>query len=107
VQAVGQLDEHHSDVVDHGEHHLAQVLGLLLFLVAKSILLILVTPSTMCDLLAEFLADVDDRDRSVLDRIGSSPAATATGSIFISASTSATSSGWTRYGSPDARLWPA
>ena len=31
VQAVGQLDEHHADVVHHGQHHLAHVLGLRLF----------------------------------------------------------------------------
>src|SRR5580658_8230854 len=30
VQAVGQLDQNHTDVVDHGQHHLAQVFGLLL-----------------------------------------------------------------------------
>jgi len=30
VQAVGQLDDHHADVIHHGEEHLAQVLGLLL-----------------------------------------------------------------------------
>ncbi len=32
VQTVGELDEHHADVVDHREHHLAEALGLLLLL---------------------------------------------------------------------------
>ena len=31
VQAVGQLDEHHADVIHHGQHHLAHVFGLRLF----------------------------------------------------------------------------
>ncbi len=31
MQAIGQLDEHDADVVHHGQHHLAHVLGLCLF----------------------------------------------------------------------------
>src|SRR5437899_1828705 len=30
VQTVGQLDKDHSDVVHHGQHHFAQIFGLLL-----------------------------------------------------------------------------
>ena len=89
VQAVGQLDEHDADVVHHGQHHLAQVLGLLLFAGGeKSILLILVTPSTMCATcspnslrMSTIVTEVSSTESC------SSPAAMATGSIFISAST--------------------
>ena len=35
VQAVGQLDEHHAHVGDHGQQHLADVLGLAVFAVGK------------------------------------------------------------------------
>ncbi len=35
VQAVGQLDEEHAHVLVHGQDHLADVLGLLLFLAVK------------------------------------------------------------------------
>ena len=70
VQAVGQLDEHHADVVDHGEHHLAQVFGLLLFPGGEVNLADFGDAfDDVSDLLAEFLADVDDGDRRVFDRI--------------------------------------
>ena len=36
VQAVGELDEDDADVVDHGEHHLAQVFGLGFFFARRS-----------------------------------------------------------------------
>ncbi len=35
VQAVGQLDEHHAHVGDHGQKHLADVLGLAVFAVGE------------------------------------------------------------------------
>ena len=35
VQAVGQLDEHHAHVGDHGQQHLAHVLGLAVFAVGE------------------------------------------------------------------------
>ena len=70
VQAVGQLDEHDADVVHHGEHHLAQVFGLLLFLGGEIDLADLGDAfDDVRDLLAEFLADVDDGDRGVFDGI--------------------------------------
>ena len=47
VQAVGHLDEDHADVGDHGEQHLADVLGLVVFAVGELDLSSLVTPSTM------------------------------------------------------------
>ena len=46
VQAVGQLDEDHPDVLGHGDDHLADVLRLLLLHVRKDICDSLVTPST-------------------------------------------------------------
>ena len=70
VQAVGELDEDDADVVDHGEHHLAQVLGLLLLAGGEVDLADLGDAfDDMSDLLAEFLANVDDGDGGVLDRI--------------------------------------
>ena len=63
VQPVGQLDEHYADVVDHGEHHLAQVFGLLLLARGEINFADLGDAlDDMRDLLAEFLADVDDGD---------------------------------------------
>ena len=70
VQAIGELDEHHADVVDHGEHHLAQVFGLLLFARGEVNFADLGDAlDDVGDLLAEFLADVDDGDGRVFDRI--------------------------------------
>ena len=70
VQAVGQFDEHHADVVDHGQHHLAQVFGLLLFARREVNFADLGDAfDDVRDLLAEFLANVDDGDRGVFDRI--------------------------------------
>ncbi len=74
VQAIGQFDEHHADVIDHGQHHLAQVFGLLLLARGE------INPADFGDtlddvgyLLAEFLANVDDRDGSVFDRVVQQP----------------------------------
>ena len=74
VQTVGQLDEHHANVINHGQHHLAQVFRLL-FLAGGEI--------DFADfgdalddaghLVAEFFADVDDGDRGVFDRIVQQP----------------------------------
>ena len=70
VQAVGELDEDDADVVDHGQHHLAQVFGLLLFAGGEVDFADLGDAfDDVGDLLAEFLADFDDRDRGVFDRI--------------------------------------
>ena len=74
VQAVSQLDEHHADVIHHGQHHLAQVLGLLFFAGGE------IDGADLGDalydvgdLLAEFLADIDDRHRGVFDRVMQQP----------------------------------
>ena len=66
MQAVRQLDQHHADVIHHGQHHLAQVFGLLLFAGGEidgadfgdSL-------DDVRDLLAEFLADIDDGHRGI------------------------------------------
>ena len=70
VQAVGQLDEHHADVVHHGQHHLAQIFGLLLF--AGGEIDVADFGDALDDvrhLLAKFLADIDDGDRGIFDGI--------------------------------------
>ena len=70
MQAVGEFDEHDADVVDHGEHHLAQVLGLALFAGGEINLADLGDAfDEMRDLLAEFLAHIDDGHRGVFDAI--------------------------------------
>ena len=63
VQAIGQFDQDDADVVDHGEHHLAQVFCLLLFAGGEVDLADLGDAFyDVRDLLAEFFADVDDGD---------------------------------------------
>ncbi len=70
VQAVGELDQDDADVVDHGEHHLAEVLGLLLFAGGEIDLADLGDAfDDVSDLLAEFFANVDDGDRGVFDGV--------------------------------------
>jgi hypothetical protein len=70
MQAVGQLDQHHPNVVHHGQHHFAQILGLLLLAGGKVNFADLGNAlDDMSDLLAELLADVDNRDRGILDRV--------------------------------------
>ena len=70
MQAVGKLDQHDADVVDHGQHHLAEVLGLL-FLTRGEINLADLGDALddVGNLLAKLFSNVDDRDRSVLDGV--------------------------------------
>ena len=70
VQAVGQFDEHDADVVHHGQHHLAHVLGLRLFRRGEVDLADLGDAlDDVRDLLAELGLDLVDGDRGVFDRI--------------------------------------
>ena len=70
VQAVGEFDEHDADVVDHGEHHLAQILGLRFFPRREIDLADLGDAfDDVRDLLAKFLADFDAGDGRVFDRV--------------------------------------
>ena len=70
MQPVGQLDEHYADVIDHGQHHLAQILGLLLFACCEiNFADFSYAFDDVSNLLSEFFANVDDSDRSVFDRI--------------------------------------
>ena len=63
VQAVGQFDEDDAYVIDHCQHHLAQIFCLLLFASGEINFADLgYALDQMGDLLAEFLADVDDGD---------------------------------------------
>ncbi len=70
MQSICQLDEDDANVVHHGEHHFAQVFSLLLFLGGEIDFADLGDAlDDVRDLFAEFLANVDDRDRSVFDRV--------------------------------------
>ena len=74
VQAVGQLDQDDPNVIHHGQHHLADIFGLLLFPRRELDLADLGHAlDNVGDLFAELLADIDDRDRSVLDRVVQQP----------------------------------
>src|SRR5713226_9032668 len=97
VQTVGQLDEHDANVIHHGQHHLAQFSACCSSRVAKSMALILVTPSTIC----ATCSPNSLRMSTTVTEVSSTescnkPAAMATGSIFISARTKATSRGCTK-----------
>src|SRR5207245_5095418 len=107
VQAVGQLDDDHADVIDHRQEHLAEVLRLALSLDWNGIALIFVTPSTTCATSEPNSSSM----RSIVVSVSSTtswsrPAAMATASNFMSARKSATARGWMRYGSPEWRTWP-
>ena len=70
VQAVGQLDEHDANVVDHGQHHFAEVFRLLFFARGEINGADLGDAfDNMGDLLAKFLADIDDSDGGVFHGI--------------------------------------
>ena len=67
VQPVGQLDHDHADVVHHGQHHLADALGLRLFARGEIDFADLGDAlDDVRDLLAELAANVVDRDRRCL-----------------------------------------
>src|ERR1019366_5331839 len=70
VEAVGELDEDDADVVDHGQHHFAEVLGLGLFPGGEIDLADLGDAlDDVGNLFAEFLADFNGGDRGVFDRV--------------------------------------
>ncbi len=70
VQAVGELDEDDADVVDHGEHHFAEVLGLRFFPGREIDFADLGDAfDDVGDLFAEFLADFNGGDRGVFDGV--------------------------------------
>ncbi len=70
VQTVGQLDEHHADVIHHGQHHLAHVLGLGFFGGGEIDFADLGDAfDDVGNLLAEFGIDLVDGYGSVFDRV--------------------------------------
>ncbi len=70
VQAIGELDHDDADVVDHGQHHLADALGLGLFTRGEFDFADLRDAlNDVRHLFAELGADVIDRDRSVFDGV--------------------------------------
>ena len=70
VQAIGELNEDDANVVDHRQHHLSQILGLL-FLTRGEVNLADLGNALddMRDLLAKLFANVNNRDRGVLNRV--------------------------------------
>ena len=74
VQAVGQLDEHHADVIHHGQHHLAHVLGLR-FLGGSEVNFADLGDAfdDVRDLLAELRLDLVDGDGGVFDGVMQQP----------------------------------
>ena len=70
VQAVGQLDQHHANVVHHGQYHLADVLGLRFFGRGEVNFADLGDAfDDVGNLLAEFRVNLVDRDRGVFDHV--------------------------------------
>jgi hypothetical protein len=70
VQPVGELDEDDADVVDHGQHHFAEVLGLRFFSGREIDFADLGDAlDDVGNLFAEFLADFDGGDRSVFNGV--------------------------------------
>ncbi len=70
VQAVGHLDEHDADVRDHGQQHLADVFGLVVFLVGELDLVELGDAfDDVRDLLAEAPGDLGRGHVGVFDRV--------------------------------------
>ena len=96
VQTVGQLDQHHAHIGDHGQQHLAHVFCLAVFAVGK---LDFVDLGDALDDVGHLVAKARPRSprwwrACPRPSRAAGPAAMAVASIFISASTSATSSGW-------------
>ena len=59
VQAVGELDDDDADVGDHGEQHLADVLGLMVFAIGELDLVEFGDAfDDVCDLFAEAVLDL-------------------------------------------------
>jgi len=92
VQTVGQFDKDHTDVVHHGQHHFAEIFGLLLL---TSMEINLAYLGDALDNVRHLLAKFFAMSTTVTDVSSTEswrrPAAIDTGSIFISARTSATS----------------
>ncbi len=70
VQAVGELDEDDADIVDHGKHHFAEVLGLRFFSGREIDFADLgYTLDDVGNLFAELLANFNGGDRGVFDGV--------------------------------------
>ena len=70
VEAVGQLDEDHAHVADHGEEHLADVLGLAVFAIRELDFVDFCDAfDDVRDLLAEFRDDVFGGDGGIFDGV--------------------------------------
>ncbi len=70
VQAIGKFDQDDANVVDHRQHHFAEVLGLRFFFRREIDFADLGDAfDDVRDLLTEFLADFDSRDRGIFDGV--------------------------------------
>ena len=70
VEAVGELDDDHADVGDHGEEHLADVFGLVVFAVGELDFVELGNAiDDVGDLLAEALGDLRGGDIGIFDGV--------------------------------------
>ena len=70
VGAVGQLDQNDPDILGHCHHHLAEVLGLRLFAIAKFQLVELGDPGhQFCNRIAKLFGQIGLGDRGVFDDV--------------------------------------
>ena len=70
VEAVGEFDEDHAHIADHGQKHLADVLGLAVFAIRElNFVDFRHAFDDVCDLLAEFLDDVLGGDGRVFNGV--------------------------------------
>ena len=105
VQPVGELDQQHAHVVGDGEQELAQVLGLLGLARDEIERFSLVRPSTRWPMSGPKIWSISARVVGVSSIVScSSAAAIVASSSLRSVRMAATSSGWEKYGSPEARF---
>jgi hypothetical protein len=96
VEAVGELDDDDADVGDHGEEHLADVLGLVIFAVGELDFVELGDAfDDVGDLLAEALFDLFGGDVGVFDGVVEEAGGDGGGVHLELGEDEATSRGWT------------
>ena len=104
-QPIGQLDQQNADVARDGDQELAEVLGLLGFGDEVELLDLGEAIDESADLLAELLVDLGAGDVGVLDHVVQQGGRMVASSSLSSVRIAATSRGWEKKGSPEARFW--